>query len=589
MAVNYRKKYCLHNKTNYFNPSKDRTHVQFSSPLSYQSRKMKIEGYESRLYWEFRYCDEHSGQTFFYTFTYNDNNMPQYDGLNCFDYEDIRYLTNGALVKHLLRNYGTKMKYFVSAELGDGKGSRGMHNNPHYHMLFFLRPAENSTVPYKPITVDEMTHIVRMYWQGFDESVDGFRDYKTAKYGIVREGELGAKVKDAKAIQYCAKYVCKDVKLIKHEKTISHELTLRFKSELLNSSSTLEDYYWSNICPKYNIPTKCHLDEIHHDYLWSPSQMLEKYNEDAYKINIDTIGFSDLPLCIIVPDLIDGLNLRNDYTHYINNIVNEKVKLSINEYRNRYCNKCRISQGVGDYALESMDKDEPRVPYPTKKGFKFRPLSMYYFRKLFTDVVKDINGNPIRVLNADGIAYKVKKLDSSISKLSKDIKSKVDVLTPSLYDMMLASDVNTDVNRSFTYERFMDYLINNNEKIYDNYAKFKLIYENRYFAVSDDYAFPTLNYKDDYLRFIQPSYNNTAYNPFALLDCEETDFDGYLPYTVHPDILPNLRLFGVFDLLVDYFFVQGDAKSQNDAEEVAKTKRFHSQEKLKDFYKFFKN
>ena len=87
-----------------------------------------------------------------------------------------------------LREYGSIFKYFIGAELGDGKGERGMHNNPHYHVLFFVEPDPKGQFPYVKITPDDFRHLIKMYWQGFDETRDGFRDYRLAKFGIAREG-----------------------------------------------------------------------------------------------------------------------------------------------------------------------------------------------------------------------------------------------------------------------------------------------------------------------------------------------------------------------------------------------------------------
>lgn len=174
MNVNPKKVLTLKNRTCYFNPDTSRIRIRVSSPYSYQYKEFKIESYESRLYWQFKYCEDHLGQTFFYTLTYNDNAIPRPYGFNCFDYEDLRDLLTGGFRKQLLRKYGTTFKYFVGAELGDGKGSRGMHNNPHYHVLFFLIDACDQRFPYKVISPKDFRHLVKLYWQGFDEDVDGF-------------------------------------------------------------------------------------------------------------------------------------------------------------------------------------------------------------------------------------------------------------------------------------------------------------------------------------------------------------------------------------------------------------------------------
>ena len=149
MPINVKKPIRLVNRTKYFIPDRDKTHVTFQSSSSFAFQRQKVENYETRLYYEFKRSQELGGQTFFYTLTYNDEHVPSYMGQRCFDYEDLRFLLNGGFRKILLRKYGTCFRYFVGAELGDGKGVRGESNNPHYHILFFLRPSENKVfVPY---------------------------------------------------------------------------------------------------------------------------------------------------------------------------------------------------------------------------------------------------------------------------------------------------------------------------------------------------------------------------------------------------------------------------------------------------------
>lgn len=254
MTVNVKKPIRIKNNTKYFNPCTSKSRVTFSSPDSYQQRRIKIEGYETRLYWQFRYCEEHDGQTFFYTLTYNDEHLPKMYGLNCFDYEDLRDLLTGGFRKQLLRKYGTTFKYFIGAELGDGKGTRGMHNNPHYHILFFLEDAKNERFPYVKITPDEFRHLVRLYWQGFDEDTDGMQDYRTAKYGIAREGENVGKVTDFRAVSYCAKYVCKDAYLKRGESIVEKKVRFLTKKSYKRSMKSFEDFFDEWIVPNYNIP-----------------------------------------------------------------------------------------------------------------------------------------------------------------------------------------------------------------------------------------------------------------------------------------------------------------------------------------------
>lgn len=585
MKINERKSVKLKNRTNYFDPNTSKTFVRFSSPNSYNSRKQKIEGYENRLYWEYRYCDDHDGQTFFYTLTYNDAHMPTFEGQNCFDYEDLVYLLNGGFKKKLLRNYGTNFKYFVGAELGDGKGKRGMANNPHYHVLFFLRSANDPRYPYIKINPIEFRHLVRSYWQGFDQDKVGFRSFNEAKFGIAKEGENYGLVTDFRACMYCAKYVSKDAYLKKHEDQLARKLKFQYSKEIFGSNDTLESFYYDVINPRYNVPVKAHIDQDHKDWLWTRDELFRNIVVDSDKYGL----LADFDLYNL---LIDKLELHSDYKLFCDNLVEEKVKVRINEYRNRYCNKCRISQGVGDYALEFIkDKLNPKIQVPKKNGWKNRPIGLYYYRKLYTDVVKDIFNQPVRVLNDLGIEYKMLHIKSQIKRLKDTTVATVAALDEDLYNDMIRSDVNSDVLMS--YDRFRYLLDKNKSDIYKKYAEFKLVYEDRFFKISTDgnnneCVMPDIDCIGDYRSFLKPSYYTVSYDPFAVDNFMETDCEGYLPYYAHPYFLRCISVFSVFDLLADYLFVQTDKFNQCEAEKIAETKRFHNQERLNEFYKNFR-
>lgn len=339
--------------------------------------------------------------------TYNDKACPCYLGRNCFDYEDLRDLFTGGFRKQLLRKYGCTFKYFVGAELGDGKGKRGLFNNPHYHILFFVVSACDDRFPYVQISPEDFRHLVRLYWQGFDEDLVGWHSYKSAKYGIAREGDNCGLVTDFRACVYCAKYCVKDVGLRNFEAEVSKVLRFNLSSQ---------------------------------------------YSGDELEL---------------------------------------KVKEGLNYYRNRYTNKVRISHGVGDYALDFIsDKFEPRIQIPYKSGFKNRPIGMYYYRKLFTDVYKDESGSNIRVLNELGIQYKLHKLPKRLDDLVSKTSGYLALLNRDLFDKMVSSDVNTDV--TFSFDDFVRmFCQEHSEKILSRYAEYKLVYKERYFFFDrDKYCLP---------------------------------------------------------------------------------------------------
>lgn len=599
MRVNKKKSITLRNRTNYFDPSKDKVKVRFSSPDSYQSRQIKIEGYETRLYWQYRYCDEHNGQTFFYTLTYNDAAMPKHYGMNCFDYEDLRQLLTGGFRKQLLRKYGTTFKYFIGAELGDGKGSRGMHNNPHYHILFFLEDAKNERFPYKVIDPRDFRHLVRLYWQGFDEDTDGFRDYNEARFGIAREGENLGKVVDFRACMYCAKYVCKDVKLKENESKVEKRLKFQIKKDVEKTDDVYEAFFRQEIYALFNTP----LNAKKTKWSFTDEQLIELLDPDAFSLCEDL----DIPKKVdsgefrpFIWDIIRKQGLHQKFSEFLDRYIEPKVKEGMNEWRNRYCNKCRISQGVGDYAMEHIqDKMNPFIQVPSKNGFKNRPISMYYYRKMYCDVVKDPEGQNLYVLNQDGIDYKVAHLPAQKKKMTAKSSSYLQMLLDNedLYYKMRDSDINTEV--FWTHKQFstrLNYLLNVDtiKTIINRYAEYKLVYEDRFFTYNPNGSdrttdFPPINLDTDYRRFLVPSFYSVPRNDIRLACFLEDIPENYLPYSMHPYFAKYISIFAVLDMCSDYFFVQGDDKKQKDAEDIAATKRFHNEQRLKDFYSAFRN
>lgn len=607
MRVNPKKPLSFRNPTVYFDPSKDKARLTVSSPACWSSKVTKREGYEARLYWHYKYCESINGQVFYYTLTYNDAAVPQYFGMNCFDYEDLRDLLTGGFRKMLLRKYGTTFKYFIGAELGDGKGERGLHNNPHYHVLFFLEPDKASKFPYEKISPDEFRHLVKLYWQGFDETREGFRDYRTAKYGIAKEGNNCGLVNSFAACVYCAKYVTKDAALRQHESKVRSALELKFKDSVL-TEDFYKDFYRSVIYPKFNVPLTA-------DCLnWSLSDF-ELYREhfDSLDWSILLYGSGDVLINffeLACKDFIEKYSLEREYREFYELRLSELVEAGVTEYRNRYCNKCRVSHGVGDYALKNLAGStlEPLVKVPDGvDGFKCRPLPLYYYRKLFTSVIRPIsphcpvNGkpvplSPIRILNEDGVKYRLRRLRKNIERVSEDAALHLQlVLNDSeLYKRMQCSDVNVNC---FLYhdsicELAKSALSNEKQNLFLDYAVYKLVYEGRYFSLEacKDSLVGSIcpDFMRDYERFIQPSIYSVDRSDIRLDSFLQGNNSDLLPYSEFPYFRRWLGLFSLFDLCSDYFNIQKDDKLENEAKERARIKRFFDQRTLKDFYSQFK-
>lgn len=568
MSRNQKKPFSIRNKTNYFDPSSTRTNIVVSSPFSYSSVQQKVEGYETRLYYQFLYCRDTGGQTFFYTLTYNDKSIPKIYGMNCFDYEDLRDLLTGGFRKVLLRKYGTRFKYFIGAELGDGKGSRGFHNNPHYHILFFLEDAKNPKYPYRKITPLEFRHLIRLYWQGFDEFSDGWKSYAQAKYGIAREGDNLGLVSDFRACMYVAKYVCKDTKFKQQEARIRSLIWKHLDDRFKYSDEFWMEFFKTRLRPIFDNSNLTDQEFILSRFPSSSVRPDIHYYRPYCELFLNTFHLWDLLLKFKV----------EFYEPYIN--------LEILEFRNRYSNKARISQGTGLYALEFIkDPFDPRIPVPSKKGLKYRPLCLYYYRKLFCDVIKDPNtGNNIYILNESGQKYKLSKLDSCLHRIQQEALQNLNLLNscPPLFDFILESDVNDGLKMKFPlFQRSLKELDIEISELCKRYSEYKFIYSGRYYSLkSIPEILPTL----DYARFIKPTVYTVSFDEFGLQSFLESHSQ-YQSYEKHPYFAPYRRIFALLDLCSDYFFVQKDDRNQKQAEEIQSVKRFHIVNELSVQYK----
>ena len=606
MIVNPKKPICFLNNTKYFSPEKDKVRITVASPRSYQSKCTKTEGYEARLYYHYKYCESVNGQVFYYTLTYNQRAMPKYFGINCFDYEDLRDLLTGGFRKQLLRKYGTIFKYFVGAELGDGKGSRGMHNNPHYHLLFFLEPDPAGKFPYQKIPPKDFRHLVKMYWQGFDENLTGFQDYRTAKYGIAKEGDNDGVVTDFRACVYCAKYVVKDVALKCHEDKVRSCLKVKFESGL-RTEVFYKDFYHTVIFDKFNVP----LNPSKSAWSMSDSDLYLFHFPEPLAWSDDLFGSPDV-LCTFykcaVEDFVKKYSLERELRDFYEQRLNELIEYGLNEYRNRYCNKCRISHGVGDSPINELKKmAEPMLEVPTKDGFKLRPLSLYYYRKLFTQLIRPIEPgckvgtrpvalSPTRILTEDGINYRLTRLSSNIRKKADEARANLALVlnNPDLYHDMQLSDVNTDV--FLTHEQvktLTQYIYESRKSPFLDYAVYKLVYEGRYFSaegvdLSSESFSHCPDYIADYKRFIIPSIYSVDRSDIRLDAFLKDDNSSYLPFSEFPFFRPLIGFAALLDLCADYFAVQSDNKAETEAKRRQAVKRFHDSRQLKVFYAKFK-
>lgn len=178
-------------KNNVFN----KTTITVPCGHCHSCKETKKLGWFVRLYYEWRYCEDNNGFALFETLTYNQEHLPHFlrqyfphtKLYPCFSTRDIQlYLKR--LRKALSKLYSPELvrghvKYFLSMELG----SRTLR--PHYHVVFFV------STPL--IGRHVFQHVCEILWH----------DKGFTKRGSLNNGFICSQG----GLNYCAKYVCKDI------------------------------------------------------------------------------------------------------------------------------------------------------------------------------------------------------------------------------------------------------------------------------------------------------------------------------------------------------------------------------------------
>ena len=549
----YKQTLCIQNNTKFFLPGKTRVFNEIPSPMSYMAKVNKIQSYETRLYYEYLNCTQNDGQVFFFTLTYNDAHVPKYDGQPCFDYFDLRGFVTGGFSKALQRKYGIKFKYFISAELGDGKGVRGFHNNPHYHILFFTYPSKvdigsKDYHEYVKINPYDFRSLVREYWQGFDQDKTGPKDFrKFCKYGIVSEGKYGIAVRDFRGIYYCAKYVTKDATLEAYEFEVEKNLRVKYE--------------------KYRFSSNSYRDFI--------NSRLDIFDEGY----IDELGVSEFDT-VFDYNIRESLEpYREDYSHFCDDRIEEFVHRDLCEFRNRYSNKCRISNGVGDLALQYFSQDDT-INVPTVDGVDVRNISLYYYRKKYTELVRK-DGKLYRILNPAGIDMKVRNLSRTLDKIVSKVSPLLHLLVENerVYNTFSHSRFNSSA--PLEHKQFISYFntLNSYEDILQRYAVYKTVYAFRFFHVPSMRRRSTgdvLDFEADYRRFLASPIGWLSPYDNGVSEFLRNPGQDWLAYSSHPYFYKYSCLFDCLADFSDYLFVQNDDKNEEEARKRDTVRRYHT-------------
>ena len=353
------------NNSHYVNGN-SKTHFRLIHPNNFVSQKSKQTSYYVRLYFHWHHVRALGGLCYFYTLTYNDKALPYFQGIPCFNHNNLReFMRSSGFDKVLFRDYGFRLQYFVSCELGEGKGKRGFDNNPHYHVIFFLIPDGKQNKPFNSVVFRDL---VRKYWCGPCHTPEGRRiSPYNYKYGIAMPGKNHGLVESAAALRYVSKYVLKDAVYRKLRKSLIDAAKLDIYNRLCKKSKAVELYY--------------------------------KYAYNPHLFPLET------------PEVVECINRLFG-------------RLYRKEIFRLYVPKVFISQGVGLYSLKHVNSDGYTITIPIdSKKIVDVPIPLYCYRKMYYDIVKDAVGNNKYVLNSDGIALKVSRLDDELNKKVNEIYS----------------------------------------------------------------------------------------------------------------------------------------------------------------------
>lgn len=153
-------------------------------------RKRKRNDYFVRLVAEYEDVIRCNGTAFFFTLTYNNDNLPFYEDIPCFSLDDIqKYLKR--IRTYAFRKFNIPLKtikYFITSEVGD------KYNRPHYHGILFVRYPLDATQRY--LFKEE---IVRACWH------HGFVNFGRKLEGVKEKGVIQSPA----ALRYVVKYVTK--------------------------------------------------------------------------------------------------------------------------------------------------------------------------------------------------------------------------------------------------------------------------------------------------------------------------------------------------------------------------------------------
>lgn len=524
------------------NPLHDKEFLNVSDSSSFAFEKSKREGWELRHYYEYKSCKSNNGRVFYVTLTYANHALPYFRDLKqfpCPDFRDVRWLLHDSGFSSVLRaKYNVdKINYFVGTELGEGKGSRGYHRNPHYHIVFYLFPFVGSNLNY--LDGNSFLNLVKHYWQGTfyrfkgkeyvysdfvtldgaftsDEWLRSFHNeqyysdkYKPSKmkFGIVSAGREGCEVtRNSGANTYVSKYVCKDVTVRQYECSIYN--------------------YFYNQC--YNFGKGI--------------QDAEGY-EDGYEDN-PFFGHEF------------GEQKFSDTERLLQQRAEAYADDALKEFKRYHSTRIHCSEKFGISMIEEItDYNKPVVKYITKNKVLLRSLPPYIFRKIYYDYDKPTG---LYYRNQKGIDLLVSSAQNLLDSHIRSVNSLRDYIFNNSDCSINSSYIDIFRNNFLTFDVKPENILNPLVA----YVYFKSFYEGLCFDSRDISV--TLNPIADFVQRVTSSESFDAVADYAF------------PYSLLPCFSENHQFFLWLDSILCDISKNKDSEARKRYEDSARTRKFYN-------------
>lgn len=123
----------LHIKNNANHFSRDVHALYFNAPCGHceECARARQSEWFVRCYYHWLETKRLGGDAYMYTLTYNDDNLPSYNGIKCFSRDDIELFIK-RLQEHLWRKHKVRLSFIITSEFGS------LFSRPHYHAIFFI-------------------------------------------------------------------------------------------------------------------------------------------------------------------------------------------------------------------------------------------------------------------------------------------------------------------------------------------------------------------------------------------------------------------------------------------------------------------